>query len=216
MNIFYTDSDPVMAANSLAYVHVAKMPTEAAQMISTRIRLEYGSVEDFIYVFSRKKGKLRLIKKNNWYTLPCDKFIYRFGMKILVDKQIMAVTHKNHPSAVWMRDSAAHEEWVRRWARRMCQIFTQQTRRIHGAKSVLNAALYYPPTTPVKSFVEPPACVNDNLKYLAGEFGVEFTYQVYLDGKYREWQRRDKPVKVEFPCGEPYWYSKNWDTEYDI
>lgn len=39
MNIFYTDSCPVVAANNLCKVHVNKMYQESCQLLSTALQL---------------------------------------------------------------------------------------------------------------------------------------------------------------------------------
>ena len=168
MNIFYTHSCPVQAADELCYKHVVKMILESCQLLSTAH-----------HVMSTELDK---------------NLIYK-------------MTHKNHPSAVWVRKSVEHYDWVWLNAKRMCEIYTAKTGRTHASEGVLDLLLCYPTGLPQKPFVEPPACVDDDLKHLS-RVSTEHAYQVYLNRKFSEWLNRDRPLKVEFPVKAPIWYEK--------
>ncbi len=49
MNIFYTDSDPKIAAQNMVDRHVVKMILESAQLLSTAHRLIDSESEDILY-----------------------------------------------------------------------------------------------------------------------------------------------------------------------
>ncbi len=83
MNIFYVDTDPVVAAQSLVDKHVVKMILESAQLLSTAHRVLDGE----------KIGK---------------KWVLPDGRETLIYK----ATHINHPSAIWCRTSVENYLWL--------------------------------------------------------------------------------------------------------
>ncbi len=92
MNIFYTDYDPEVAARNMVDRHVVKMILETAQLLSTAHRVLDGEM----IVGKNDKGR----KTTKW-TLPDAR-----------DTIIYASTHRNHPSAIWVRESAANYNWL--------------------------------------------------------------------------------------------------------
>ena len=66
MNIFYVDSDPAVAAQSLCDSHVVKMILESAQMLSTAHRILDDANYDWLY-------------KSSHINHPCNKWIRLSG-----------------------------------------------------------------------------------------------------------------------------------------
>jgi hypothetical protein len=92
MNIFYIETDPYKAAQSMVDKHVVKMILESAQLLSTAHRLLDGTE----YVGQSQTGR----KARRW-RLP------DFREDILY-----SATHLNHPSAVWCRASNNNYTWL--------------------------------------------------------------------------------------------------------
>jgi hypothetical protein len=92
MNIFYIESDPYKAAESMVDKHVVKMILETAQLLSTAHRLLDG-VE---YVGQSLSGR----KTKRW-RLPDER-----------DDILYSATHINHPSAVWCRQTNNNYTWL--------------------------------------------------------------------------------------------------------
>jgi hypothetical protein len=67
MNIFYTDSDPLIAAQNLCDQHVRKMPVESAQMLANLF-----SPEDLADAPRTAMGGIR---KHSYQNHPCTKWI---------------------------------------------------------------------------------------------------------------------------------------------
>lgn len=110
-------------------------------------------------------------------------------------------THPNHPSNVWVRKSKAHYEWLWLHTKRMCEIYTETSGKIHKAEYVLDD-LISSPSMAVDTYTPPPACVDNDLKGLP----VTTAYRTYLNRKYNEWLGREKPLKVEFKVDTPDWF----------
>jgi hypothetical protein len=92
MNIFYVDSDPVVAARNMVDRHVVKMILETAQLLSTAHRVIDGEE----YVGQSQSGR----KAKRW------------RLSGNADAIMYAATHINHPSAVWVRENSANYAWL--------------------------------------------------------------------------------------------------------
>jgi hypothetical protein len=87
MNIFYLDKDPVIAAQMCCDKHVVKMIIESAQMLSTAHRILDGTQYLDKTANGRNIKRWRLQNKTN------ENIIYK-------------ASHVNHPSTVWVMQSA--------------------------------------------------------------------------------------------------------------
>jgi len=91
MNIFYIDTDPVIAAKSMVDKHVVKMILESAQLLSTTHR-----VLDGIPYIDGNTGR----KTQRWHLNDSrENVLYK-------------ATHVNHPSAIWSRQSVENYNWL--------------------------------------------------------------------------------------------------------
>jgi len=75
-------------------------------------------------------------------------------------------THKNHPSAVWVRASDANYKWT-------CQLFyylnkeyTRRYKKIHKSFMLMQTLAIVPDNISDDDFVEPPQCMPDEYKCL--------------------------------------------------
>ena len=117
-------------------------------------------------------------------------------------------SHKNHPSAIWVRQSASHYDWVLRCALHLCKLYTESAGKIHATQRVLEQLSTPPRRIVSNKFVEPPVAAPDEFKAIAIFNPVTTAYQKYLCYKYKEWQQRDKPMKVEWSHRVPSWYKE--------
>lgn len=124
-----------------------------------------------------------------------------------VDKGFKA-THPHHPSCVWVRQSKAHYDWVWQCAKALSDIYTQRTGKIHKSSLELKVLADSPVGVKLVTFSKPPVAAPDKFKAMAIWYDTETAYQAYLNEKFVEWKNRDKPMKVEFPCGVPSWYKE--------
>ena len=165
MNIFFTNSDPIIAANEHNNTHQVKMILEHCQMLSTAHHVLDGAAPDGAY------------KK----------------------------THTNHPSAVWVRESVQHYEWLWLCTKRLCELYTARTGKIHATERVLDILIDPPSQIQDDGFTKPPVAAPDDFKLMVVLGGVEVAYQQYLNHKYAEWLGRDRPMKVEWTLDTPSW-----------
>ncbi len=168
MNIFFTNSNPVIAANDHCTIHRNKMIVEQIQLLSAAHHILDGE--------------------------QAIQGIYK-------------LTHKNHPSAVWTRQSQAHYNWVLQCTRQLLNNYTNTTGKIHASEKVYKLLIKPPINLVTAHWVKDPTiAAPDKFKAVAVFKGVAVAYQQYLCEKFAEWQQRDKPIKVIFSEGVPSWY----------
>lgn len=117
---------------------------------------------------------------------------------------IYKLSHKNHPSAVWVRKSSHHYNWVLDCALELCWLYSMRTGKVHKTYNTLVTLKQLPKWIADTPFTEPPVAAPDEFKAIAVFEGACVAYQRYLVAKFDEWRTRIKPIKVEFD-ETPYW-----------
>ena len=106
MNIFYVSRDPFLAATMLCDKHVVKMILESCQMLSTAHRILDGTKRVRLYTpVKREKDK----DTGVWYWKhgkTRKKTFYDLDHSAEYNYNLYQATHINHPSTVWVRESA--------------------------------------------------------------------------------------------------------------
>lgn len=90
------------------------------------------------------------------------------------------LTHKNHPDAVWARQSVGNYEYLLSLAVLLGEEYTYRYGKVHKSIYMIED-MPYPEFVPEGKFTEPPKCVHDDFK------GLEDTVTAY-----REYYKRDK------------------------
>ena len=102
-------------------------------------------------------------------------------------------THKNHPSTVWVRSSAAAYEWA---FYHLCELGEEYTRRygkVHKTLAGHRDALCALPRALLgctKPFVDPPQCMYDECK----RDDTVVAYLTYYNAKGDEWAAKGRPM----------------------
>ena len=116
-------------------------------------------------------------------------------------------THRNHPSAVWLRQSVHHYHWVLTCAMTLCKLYTESTGKVHASQSVLEQLSTPPKGIGMGVFKEPPVAAPDAFKAIAIFQSATVAYQKYLVSKFEEWKQREKPMRVEWSHRVPTWFN---------
>lgn len=70
-------------------------------------------------------------------------------------------THKNHPSALWVRSSRQHYEWaVELWLALMDE-YTARYKKVHACARLIDELSTPPKRIPDAGWVQPPQCMPD-------------------------------------------------------
>lgn len=141
MNVFYVDENPVIAAQSLCDRHVIKMILESAQLLSTAHRLLDGSPIQ--------------VGKRIAYVLDDPN----------AEASVYKMTHVNHPSSVWVRQSHQHYEWLYEHAMALCAEYTKRYGKTHKTQALLERYLQdCPRNLRAGCFIEPPQCMPEKYR----------------------------------------------------
>ena len=74
-------------------------------------------------------------------------------------------THKNHPSAVWVRSSHKHYQWAYELFASLCKEYTHRYGKVHKTEQKLLQALKdLPKNIPEVAWTQPPQCMPDQYK----------------------------------------------------
>ena len=102
-------------------------------------------------------------------------------------------THKNHPSAVWVRSSLDHYEWTLYHLGALGREYERRYKKVHKTIREHLEALQSPPEAlqGIRGFTDPPQCMPDECKRVDAVQG----YQVYYNYKADDWDARGIPMK---------------------
>ena len=105
-------------------------------------------------------------------------------------------THKNHPSAIWVRESSEHYTWTYKHMCALCDEYTRRYGKIHATARLIGHLAKAPRNIPSVPFVAPPQCMPDEYKQ---DDTVE-AYRAYYNG--------DKAYMAKWAHSEtPAWFN---------
>lgn len=217
MNYFYTNDEPLKIALDHCTIHRNKMITEHLQMMSTCKRLSDG-VPEKVWKYGKKiaiidgiKTKVTVEKLVTWYTLSSDTFQIINGKRFITNYKVYAVTHKNHPSSKWVRESIQHFNHIKKTTIALCELFEADTGKVHKGSSIVNLEELVPTNILDKPFKRPPLSAED--EPLCAD--VCIAYQQYLNKKFKEWYNRPgkKQIIAKWWKSEPNWLKLTVDND---
>ena len=104
------------------------------------------------------------------------------------------LTHKNHPCAIWTRQSNNNYNWLYTLFHALCKEYTYRYGKIHKTEEKLLEVLRVPPMNiPIDYFREPPQAMPDDIKSLTSSIEG---YRMYYKTHKRElcvWKNREIP-----------------------
>lgn len=96
------------------------------------------------------------------------------------DESLYRLTHKNHPSAIWVRSAQAHYEWLYELFICLCNEYTHRYGKTHLTFTKLADRLKDCPLTDNLPFTPPPPVMPDEFK--VGDV-VQSYRNYYVQGK---------------------------------
>jgi len=101
------------------------------------------------------------------------------------------LTHKNHPSAVWTRQSKENWNWLKILGLEMCKEYTYRYGKIHKCQSIIET-LECPNMLSNDKFTEPPKCMPDWCK--ENDTIQSYKNYIFYEKKHiHTWTKREKP-----------------------
>lgn len=174
MNIFYLDSNPATCAEYHCDKHVVKMIVEYAQLLSTAHRVIDGN---------HCRGISKTGRKQSTFVLPDDR-----------EFTLYRATHINHPSAVWVRESVDHYNWLYSLWINLMQEYTTRYSKQHATSRLINDLKNAPTNLAASGFVDPPPCMPDYCK-VTGD-SVQ---------SYRNYYNNEKAHFTKWKLNKPLW-----------
>lgn len=169
MNIFFSDTCPVKAANYLRNPRrITKMCLESAQMLFTAIiklkLLDFNEVE-FSDLSTKKLKKSYYIGKDKIY----------------------APTHANHPSNKWVRESRENFLWLLDHFIRLCERYKEQSGKEHASAKFIQLFDYAASQMPSNGLTEFPNCAANKSMGLDFKHIMDITeaYKLYLQNRWK-------------------------------
>lgn len=113
-----------------------------------------------------------------------------------VIKPIYKLTHKNHPSAIWVRSSKAHYSWLWQLLKSLCKEYTHRYEKIH---KVEREELLYILKDPPKNIPD-VGWLSDPTPAMPDQYKVDTalqSYRNYYMGDKRSfavWKNRPQPT----------------------
>ena len=176
MNIFYLHNDPQKCAEMHVDKHCVKMILEYAQLLSTAHRVLDGTQLTRLSKTGRKQTA---------FVLPDAR-----------ESLLYSATHINHPSAVWVRQSAQNYDWLYQLFGWLCNEYTYRYGKIHATQRLDSELMIPPKNIPFGKFTEPTPAMPDDYK-VAGD-SIKSYHNYYNGDKQRmfSWKNRETPAFV--------------------
>lgn len=101
-------------------------------------------------------------------------------------------THKNHPSAVWVRNSLQHYAWTVSHLAALGSEYQRRYGKVHKTIREHLTSLKRPPAALQANFWrDPPQCMPDDCK----RDSTTLAYQLYYNTKADDWDQRGMTMK---------------------
>lgn len=169
MNIFYINYCPVKSARDLCDKHIVQMIRESAQLLATAHRVLDG-----------------------WPVLEGKKT--RYALKGDLDTQIPQATHHNHPSAVWVRLSHLHYDWLWRHFDAMLTEYTHRYKKVHFYQQFAWPLLMLPQLIYRNEFSQPPQCMPEEFKVPGNSVEAYRRYYIGSKARFAKWNHSSVPL----------------------
>lgn len=106
------------------------------------------------------------------------------------------LTHKNHPCAIWARDSLDNYIWLCRMTLSLCKEYTYRYGKIHKGEEVAIWHLNNLPNIPSLGITSRPKCMDNKYK-LENVIDSYRNYYIYAKSHLHLWKNREKPYWVQ-------------------
>ena len=112
-----------------------------------------------------------------------------------VIEPIYKLTHKNHPSAIWVRSSSHHYLWLHSLLTALCKEYTYRYTKVHKVERIglLDILSKTPKNIPIKGWLsDPTPAMPDEYKV---DTVIQSYRNYYIGNKksFAAWKNRDTP-----------------------
>ena len=102
------------------------------------------------------------------------------------------MSHKNHPSTIWVRSSDEHYKWLYNLMLSQMEEYTYRYDKHHATERLIEPLRLLPTSIEKNGFVDPPMCMPD---YYKSDDTVSSYQNYYIVEKsdFATWKRRAQP-----------------------
>ena len=102
------------------------------------------------------------------------------------------MTHKNHPSTIWVRANSENYDWLQEHMEALLTEYTHRYGKRHATERLIHSLWEHPKNITHDDFTDPPQCMPD---YCKGDDAVSAYQNYYIMEKsdFATWKRRDRP-----------------------
>lgn len=114
----------------------------------------------------------------------------------VTDQVPYKLSHKNHPCAIWARESLTNYLYLCELGLELCKEYTYRYEKRHKSQDVIEWCVANKPNIPDKGFTEPAKAMPDEYKVKS----VVESYRNYYVGAKSDiaiWKKREKPCWFE-------------------
>jgi hypothetical protein len=90
------------------------------------------------------------------------------------------LTHKNHPSSIWTRESKENYKWLCELGKELCKEYTYRYGKVHKCQSYIEDLAHHIPNLPDLEFTQPRQAMPNMYK---DDDSIEAYRQYYFFGK---------------------------------
>ena len=90
-------------------------------------------------------------------------------------------THKNHPCAIWVRESLSNYQWLARLGLYLCEEYEKRFGKIHKSKEIIQWCSEHFPDIPEHGLTPPVLAMPDDFK--VADDPVQSYRNYYIQGK---------------------------------
>ena len=178
MNVFYLSNNPRVCAEYHCDKHVLKMIIEYAQILSTTHRIVDGSAME---------GRTKTGRRKTVYSLSDTR-----------DSNVYLATHINHPSTVWVRQSAKNYDWLYVMWSELLSEYTNRYGKQHACEKLIPHLKQLPNNINTSMvFTEPPPAMPDYCKIPGDAISSYRNYYIKEKSRFATWKTKQPEWFVE-------------------
>lgn len=172
MNMFLVDLQPEENVKNYCDVHVRKMITEQAQMLSTAHRILDG-VKGTILKYDKKSKNYKLVNYN---------FVLRHLGENGSHPSLYLKTHENHPNTLWIRQSKLNYRYAYHLFTALLDEYEYRFNKRHESSKLRHDLKQFPRN--LKNTHMTPFVWDQSYQYIDN---VTDAYKKIFIDKFREW-----------------------------
>lgn len=109
-------------------------------------------------------------------------------------------THKNHPCAIWVRESDEHYLWLFRLSEELLKEYTFRYEKNHASSRLIPYLKNLPNNICKNGFVEPPQAMPEEYKVSGDSVSAYRNYYFFAKSHITKWKNRDVPKWFSIMC----------------